>query len=316
MNFVDTTLLRLADAGTRGALFDQLSLEHIAAAAYDLDAMPVDGPYQAVFEEVQLGFALPRVARLEGTWAGVGGREPVEARFDLVGAESGGASDVTAFWRGSIVARPTPANGVVSAVRTAWPRLGAIDDQIRAAMGALPADAAALEAARRAQLVADLKAAASDPDAITDALLGHWLEQIGAPSVGRLLADAGGSPLPGIVQVTYRPVDGGAPPTPRPLPLAAAVLIRDAGFSVSALLVESKRVRDELERLAVGRAVANDLRLRHPVVVVWVVPESVFDDDGWPGAAAGAAPAARRLARRTSAAAWLAREGIGIAVPA
>jgi hypothetical protein len=42
---------------------------------------------------------------------------------------------------------------------------------------------------------------------------------------------------------------------------------------------------------------------------------AIFDDADWPGAPANGSAAAKRAARRRDAGAWLAREGIGLAVP-
>jgi hypothetical protein len=52
------------------------------------------------------------------------------------------------------------------------------------------------------------------------------------------------------------------------------------------------------------------------VLVTWVVPPDLFDDDDWPGATASMTNAQKRDARRLSAGRWLAREGIGLAVHA
>ena len=102
-------------------------------------------------------------------------------------------------------------------------------------------------------------------------------------------------------------------PTVAELPLAGAVLVRDAaGLSLAELLTESKSVRERLRAYAVERPPDPTLRMREPLVVVWVVPAAVFDDGDWPGGGAGT-PAERRDARRLAAGAWLAREGIGLA---
>ena len=104
--------------------------------------------------------------------------------------------------------------------------------------------------------------------------------------------------------------------SPRPLPIAAALLIRDsAELSVAQLLADSKAVRERLRAYGVERPPDPALRLRHPLVLVWIVPRALFEDADWPGGDAGP-PAQRAAARRASAGAWLAREGIGLAVTA
>ena len=76
--------------------------------------------------------------------------------------------------------------------------------------------------------------------------------------------------------------------------------------------MESKMARERLDRLGLERPVEPTFRLRQPMLIVWVVPISVFDDADWPGGAQGMNNNQLRVARRTSAGAWLAREGIGL----
>jgi hypothetical protein len=100
--------------------------------------------------------------------------------------------------------------------------------------------------------------------------------------------------------------------TPRPLPIAAALLIRDAaGLSVAQLLADSKAVRERLTPYGVERSPDPTLRLREPLLIVWIVPEALFDDADWPGGGGGTA-SQQRAGRRAAAGEWLAREGIGL----
>ena len=57
MDFVDHTLVRLADESTRGVLFDDSALTGTLAAAYDVSAVAPVAPYRAVFDELTLGVA-------------------------------------------------------------------------------------------------------------------------------------------------------------------------------------------------------------------------------------------------------------------
>jgi hypothetical protein len=99
---------------------------------------------------------------------------------------------------------------------------------------------------------------------------------------------------------------------PAPLPLAAAVLIRNTvGLSIAQLLADSKSVRERLSSYGVERPPDPTLRLRQPLLVVWIVPAALFDDPDWPGGGAGSATQ-RRAARRAAAGTWLAHEGIGL----
>src|SRR5579871_2063525 len=111
MDWADTTLLRLADPATRTALFDATALEQFVNATYDTAAMPVEGPYQAVFDEVQLGVPVSSLGIVDGSWQMVGSTEKTEAHFILSGLGPPLLTRVDAVWRGGIVARITPATG-------------------------------------------------------------------------------------------------------------------------------------------------------------------------------------------------------------
>ncbi len=135
-----------------------------------------------------------------------------------------------------------------------------------------------------------------------------------------------GDPITQVVTTTHDPATLAAAVTfaapqpvsavPKPLPIGAALLIRDAaGFSVAQLLVDSKTVRERLRSYGLERPFDPELRVREPLLVVWVVPASLFDDADWPGGDTGTADE-RRAARRATAGEWLAREGVGlVAIP-
>lgn len=312
MNFVDTILIRLADPAARGGVFDNDSLAQIASTAYDTSAMPIQGPYNAVFDDIQLGLAVPRIATLEGYWGRATTGERTDSQFMLSGfGES--SIRVDAFWRGAIIARSTPPTGHVSAARGNVVDAGQIDAEIVAALGALPADPAALENERRTRLLTHLRAAFAQPDLMTGDLLDQWLHENGASSVGDLITKLRGVVYAHPLQITFSPPND-VPSLPAPLPIGSALLIRDTGFSVGDLLTESKIVRQQLGPMGLARAVDAKLPVREPLPITWIVPAAAFDDTGWPGAAAGMAADAARAARRTAAAGWLVLQGIGLAV--
>ena len=304
MTYEDKILVALADPKARTGLFDDTGLAQVLSAAYDTGAMSIEGPFSPVFDEVKIGLALPRLAEVEGNWLPMGGTVQTEAHFQLVGLGADSAVRVDAFWRGSVVARTAMANGVISNVATSWPNLQTIDAEIVAALGALPADPAALEAERRKRFIAKIQAAFAQPAILTDDRFGAWLASTGAASVGDLLTNYRGVLQTGTLQLTI--TQPALPATsPKALPIAAAVMIRDAGFSVAQLLTDSKTARQRLEGMAVGRPADPTLKPLHSLLVIWIVPATVFDDNDWPGGGT-------RDLRRAAAGAWLAREGIGL----
>jgi len=243
MDYVDATLVQLADETVRAGLFDQEALEQLVSAAYDAGTIGATGPFSPIFDELELGVAADPLGSLEGAWNVAGGAERTEARFRLFGFPHGTLPRIDALWRGSILARFALAGEPITAVDTTI-----TDDKT---------------------IQAEITFAAPQPVSATA----------------------------------------------KPLPIAAAVLIRDApGLSIAQLLTDSKAARARLRPLGIERSPEPTLRLREPLPIVWIVPEGLFDDPGWPGAAPGMSPAAARAARRTAAGAWLAREGIGLVV--
>jgi hypothetical protein len=311
VDYVDATLVRLAEPASRGTVFDELALEQILSAAYDTGALPLQGPFSAVFDEFTIGFHIPALGQIEGLWQRVGIPEPTEARFRLRGLRDQQDVRVDAIWRGSIVARISPDEARISAVDVAWPSLAGIDDDVESDLGALPADATALEQERRGRVLERIRATLDEPAAFTETMLDAWLREIGATSTGDLLSRFASVVHPGTARVTFSPPNGAAP-SPHPMPIAAALLIRGADSSIADLISDSKLVRDRLEPLGLERPQERHLPLRRSLVVIWVLPAAVFDDVDWPGGTDAMSAEERRDARRVAAGQWLAREGIGL----
>jgi hypothetical protein len=309
VNFVDSVLVRLADPASRAGVFDADSLAHLVEAAYDTDAMPVGPPYDAVFDDLTVGYAAPPSAVAEGDWMGTGGVDRTELRIRLHGL-GGSPLHIDALWRGSLVVRTSAVQDRVEALEIGVPSFD-VDPDIVAALGALPGDPVVLEAQRRTRVVARLRAGLHQGAAFTDAHLDRLLVAAGAHSVSDLVTRMSGQARSTTVQLRYTapPV---APPTPRALPFAAAVFIRDQDFSLSALLTESRLARTRAEEFGLDVAVPGDVRRRHRMVAVWIVPVAVFDDTAWPGGGGGT-PAQQRALRFARAGQWLAAEGIGLA---
>ena len=311
MNYEDATLIRLADQTSRSTLFNDLSLEQIVSAAYNTDILTVEGPYQPIFKEFRLGVVISNLGTVEGIWNTVGHVDRVEARFHTFGLGSNSLTRVDALWRGDIVARTVPTTSRITQVEAKWTDVGTVDAEIVAALGNLPANSQTLEQERRSRFLARIRSALNQPVSFTDELLDKWLFSVGATSVSDLITRLQGTVQSSAVQVTFSPPDP-APPSPKALPITAALLIRDVGFSIAQLLMESKMLREQLEKQGLERSPDPSLPLRHPLLIVWVVPVTLFDDAGWLGGTPGMTPEALRDARRVVAGQWLAREGIGL----
>jgi hypothetical protein len=309
VNFVDSVLVRLADPASRATVFDDASLAHLVQAAYDTDAMPVGPPYSAVFDDLTVGYAAPPSAVAEGDWMGTGGADRTEVRIRLHGL---GPSPlhIDALWRGSLVVRTSAARDSVEALEIAVPSFD-VDAAIVADLGALPTDPAVLETQRRTRVMARVRAGLHQSAAFTDDHLDRLLAGAGAHSVSDLVTRFAGQARTATVQLRYAapPV---TPPTPRALPFAAAVFVRDQDFSLSTLLTESRLARTRAEELGLDVGAPGDVRRRHRMVAVWIVPMATFDDTAWPGGGGGT-PAQQRTARFARAGQWLAAEGIGLA---
>lgn len=311
MNFVDTTLVRLADSTTRAAVFDDAALQQMLAATYDTDAMPVEGPFQSIFDDFRLGLAVLPQTLVDGTWNPIGGMERFEAHYSLAGLGDGQVARVDAVWLGHISAVSTTDRAHITSVSVNWPDLGSIDAQIRSELGALPNDPTVLEQQRRSHLLAALRQHADQPNALTDAGLSALLADMQVGSVGDLLEASRGLSLPASIRVSFSPPD--APdPVARMLPIAAAILIRDTGLSIAQLITDTRMVREQLQPLGLDRPSNPDLPVRQPFIVAWAIPAALFDDADWPGAVGGMTPDQARAARRMQAGAWLAGEGIGL----
>lgn len=312
MDYVDATLVKLADPASRAALFDTLALENLLGAAYDAPALNLSGPFSAVFDEVQIGLSASGVARVEGSWAVVGSAQRTEASFQIAGLAINPAIRVDALWRGAIVARTSSADAPIKSVTVDWPNLRAIDAEIIAALGALPTDPVALESERRTRLQARIAASFDQPNFVTAERVDSWLSGLGASSASDFVENHAGDAFGAHTKVVFAaPQETHS--SPQPLPVSIALLIRDVGFSLAQLLWESRLVRERLEPAGIQRARSGP-RPRTPIVIGWLVPPEVFDDGDWPGATTGMTTAQQREARRTIAGSWLAREGIGLAM--
>ena len=106
MDYVDFTLIRMADPATRASLFDEETLEQMAVAAYGDEAATLTGPYQPVFQEMEIGLSVPSRSTIDGWWNA--GTTHNEGRFVLAGIGRDSFVRVDALWRGGIIAQDDP----------------------------------------------------------------------------------------------------------------------------------------------------------------------------------------------------------------
>jgi hypothetical protein len=309
VDFVDASIIRLARDESRAALFDDVSLAQLLAAAYDPTAT-ADPPFAAVFDRIQVVFEGASVADVSGAVSTAGGSTH-SVRLEATGIAGPPPARIDALWTGAIVGSAAIGADVVTEVQLRWPSVAGLDATIP---GGLPADPIAREQARRQAFVALVRAGMSQPGLFDDAVLDHWLREHGVASVGELIAARNPSLHHGALRLSFSSQP--ATMTRTRFPFSAAILIRPGSTPISLLLAETRQARAHLDRLGLERPVDGGLRPRRSPIVIWMVPETTFDDADWPGAdQPGLSEAQRRARRRIDAGRWLAREGIGLVVP-
>jgi hypothetical protein len=304
MDFVDRMLVKLSDPATQAGVFDAVALEQIAAAAYDTSQATLDGPYRAVFEEVRLGLSVQRRGNAEGYFGPLGMAERSGANFVISGL-GGDAFLIDALWKGCVVASATAPQSHIARAQSGSVDLAAIDTAIATAHGGLPADRTVLATERRTRFEAAIKAAVAHPSAVTADLVNGEITSSGATDINDYFERFGRMRAYMPVQIQYSAA-AVPPPAPRSLPISAALVIRSAIGGLTQLLADCRMAREQLIAAGEGRAADDVIPQRYPVIVIWMLPSATFNDGDWPGADVAA--------RRKAAGAWLAREGVGLAV--
>ena len=140
----------------------------------------------------------------------------------------------------------------------------------------------------------------TQPDALTDQLFDAQLQGAGLESVGELIGSTGTKTI-----AAFNVRFSAAPSTSvsTALPVSFALLVRETP-SISDLLYESKAVHALLAEGSKALVPYRTLPLRCTLGIAWVVPATLFDYPGSPGA--------DNAARRAAAGTWLATEGIGL----
>jgi hypothetical protein len=120
LNFVDRTVLGLADPSSRAAIFDQAALAGIVASGYDAASIATTGPYAATFERLELGPDLSAEPALDGSWQSADGSSRVSLHLDASGFADASAPAVAALWTGAVAAKAVVGNATITGVRESW----------------------------------------------------------------------------------------------------------------------------------------------------------------------------------------------------
>jgi hypothetical protein len=307
MQFTDKTLLALSDPAAAATLFSDQALQGVIAASYGIPAASLTGSPVGRFDRLDFApFAGQAATEIEAEHHAIHRGDPAGP------LASGLNARVDVLWTGSISVSASFPRAAIGVDRVAAPDLSDIDAAIQPP---LPADPSALEAARRAVVIARLKAVAQDPATVTDASLDAWLDRAGLASISDFIASAAAATIP-LRQfvLSFTPLPGSAAPVPMRFPVAAAGLIRDvaaADFRLADLLHASRAARARLDIEGLAPKPGGEGIPQGRAVVMWLVDAAWFDDADWPGGTSGNA-VARRAARITKATDWLAAQEIAL----
>ena len=303
MDFPDSTLIRLSTEAGRNALLSQSALAHLASAAFDLSLDPIEGPFALSVETAETGVEIVPSVSVDGTIRAPDRPAPNELRLVLRGLRPVAPLRADALWRGELIARRVSRDSVIEDALPAFTALD-LDRVIAASTGGLPADPTALEAARRAELLARLRARMTQPGLLDEAGLQALLDEAGQRDVAGLLALRGCTAL-GTLRLRFSAPSAG-PPEPVRLPVTIAVMVRSAIGSLSAFLAEARALREHLARDAEALPPPAPLRRRVQILPLLVLPQATFFAPGWPGADSAE--------RQRTAEEFLQRESVGLAV--
>jgi hypothetical protein len=303
VNIADGILIRLFEPATRAAILDDGALTSLIAAGFDSTLDPLVGPHALIVDSAEFGVELDAPTTVHGRYESSVNAPPADIRLQARLPRYGEALRVDALWRGALVARRIPMDSVIEQAAPQFVKFD-IDEALLAA-GPLPADPVALEAARRAELLARLKATARFPEQIDARTLASMLSAAGFETVAALL-DAGGSAALGGVRLRFSAPAPGAVPTPVQLPVTIAVFIREDIESLSAFLALARAARRLLADDAAVQPAPAPLPRRCQIAALLVLPAAALAQPGWPGANAAE--------RRAVATKLLAQECIGLAI--
>src|SRR5262245_11397752 len=85
MDFVDATILRLADESARNAVFDSDSLSQLVSASHDVSANSVEEPFAIVFDAISFVHDDESRVDVDGSWMTMGQTERTEVVVRALG---------------------------------------------------------------------------------------------------------------------------------------------------------------------------------------------------------------------------------------
>jgi hypothetical protein len=85
MDFVDATILRIADETSRGAVFDSESLSQLLSASHDVAGTGIDAPFALAFDEISFVHDDEPRVELGGSWMTLGHNERTELAIQAAG---------------------------------------------------------------------------------------------------------------------------------------------------------------------------------------------------------------------------------------
>jgi hypothetical protein len=213
---------------------------------------------------------------------------------------------------GRIRANVIPGDARVIKVDVTWPTSEDIDSEIIDDLGSLPNDANTLETERRNRVINHIRAGMDQPGLFDEQNLSDWLDGCGVSTVSEYFGRSKSNNQLGAVKIVYSPPSS-ATAIARTLPVTAGILVRDKDLSLTSLLSQSKSILSELERIGMEQPVDGSLYATRKNMIIWIVPEEVFDDDDWPGGEGATNPSDKRKLRRLKAGTIFGAEGIGLA---
>lgn len=308
MDFADQILVRLADEDQRANLFSEASLETMAMAAYHVEAGQLAAPWAARFDVLDWAPSIEpaRTASADLHWE-ESSKHGI-ARFSTSGlAALQERLQPIAYWGGAIIGQGRLGGGRVAQVSGGFVSLEGIDEAIDAAagVGAEP-QGTARETARLTELSNRLSQAAGKPGSITTEVVRRWVDETAGGNLESLLNSASVIDVPAGFRIRFVS-DAPSQDLPMALGVDAVVFAFDTAQSPFGLAEAIRATHSAQEQIAIDNPPSpgvGGIDRRLPVLGIWVVPQSWFNDDSWPGTSPS-----DRLSRANK---WLRRKGIAI----